>query len=348
MRIICLEEHLSDPTLAANTGEALAKAAPYLSAIGSRYQEPKDLPRLLFVGEAVKLSKQPLAARLSAMDEAGIDHQVVSLGDAVQLLTGSDAPAQVREANNRLAEAVHQHPERFSAFFALPWQHPEAAAREAERCVVELGLPATMLVGRPQADCLVDDARFAPVLEALARLNAPLYIHPGPPLPAVQQPYYGGFEPEVTARLSLFGWGWHHEAGIQVIRLILLGALDRYRNLRLISGHWGEMVPFFLQRLDDALPPPATGLSRTISATYRDQVWVGPSGMLNTPHFLFVREVLGIERLVFSVDYPYLKMDGARAWLESLPIPRAEKEAFAHLNAESLLQLARPTSRARS
>ena len=202
----------------------------------------------------------------------------------------------------------------------------------------ELKLPGTMLMGRPAGNVFIDDARFEPVLAKLAELGAPLYIHPGPPLHAVQQPYYGGFNADLTARLSLFGWGWHNEAGIQVIRLILSGALDRH-GLKIISGHWGEMTPFFLQRMDDTMPPEVTGLARTISDTYRAQVWVGPSGMLNTPHFMFVREVLGIDRIVFSIDYPYLTMSGARNWLENLPIPTVEKEAVAFRNAEALMRL---------
>ena len=215
-----------------------------------------------------------------------------------------------------------------------------AAVREAERCVRDLKLTATLLTGRPGPGVFIDDPRFEPILAKLAELDAPIYVHPGPPLHAVQQPYYGGFNPDLSARLSLFGWGWHNEAGIQVIRLILSGALDRHRGLKVISGHWGEMVPFFLQRMDDTMPSAVTGLSRTISQAYRDQVWVGPSGMLQTPHLMFVREVLGIDRIVFSIDFPYLTMTGARQWLEALPIPQAEISAIAFRNAQALLRLA--------
>ena len=166
-----------------------------------------------------------------------------------------------------------------------------------------------------------------------------LYVHPGPPMRQVQRPYYDGFAPEVTARLSLFGYGWHNEAGAQVVRLILAGVLDRHPKLRLISGHWGEMVPFMLQRMDDTMPPAATGLRRTISQTYREQVYVTPSGMLYLPQFTFCREVLGAERIMFAVDYPYLTMTGARRWLETLPVSEAERVLIAHGNAQALLGL---------
>lgn len=345
MPIICLEEHVNDLVVASATRDGFAAQVPYVMDIGTRYKdnparEPQDRPRLTFIPESMKTAAAPLTARIAAMDEARIDYQVLSLSNAPQLAAKSDEVDLVRGSNDRLADAIAKHPGRFSAFFSLPWQNPEAAVLEAERCVRDLRLPATLLTGRPAGDHFIDDPRFEPILARLAELDAPIYIHPGPPVEAVRQPYYTGFNPDLSARLSLFGWGWHHEAGIQVIRLILSGALDRHSNLKLVSGHWGEMVPFYLQRMDDTMPPDVTGLRRTISQTYRDQVWVGPSGMLNTPHYMFVREVVGPERLVFSIDYPYLTLSGARAWLEGLPVPLAEKEAFAFRNAKALLKLA--------
>lgn len=345
MRIICLEEHISDPAIAAATRQASATEAPYMHGLCSHFtddprKEPPDRPRLLAIPEAMKVGEQSLDERVAAMDAAGIDMHVLSLCNEPQLAEGNSSLTLCRDVNNRMAAAVAKYPGRFSGFFALPWQDPAAAVREAERCIHELGLPATLIIGRPVADAFLDDARFDPVLAALARLDIPLYVHPGPPMRVVQQSYYAGFNDEINARLPLFGWGWHSEAGVQTIRLILSGALDRHRGLKLISGHWGEMVPFFLQRMDDTMPPAATGLSRPISQIYREQVWVTPSGMLGVPHFMFIREALGIEHILYSVDYPFLTMTGARSWLESLPIDDHEKAALAHGNAQRLLRLA--------
>lgn len=345
--IICLEEHVNDPEVAQATMQAFGAQIPYFKGLGSRYREDpaqydRHRPNLTFVPDSIRTATAPMAQRVAAMDLAGIDMQVLSLSNAPQTAPAGAANELIRAANDRLAEAASRNPGRISAFFTLPWQDPQAAVREAERCVRELKLPGTLINGRPSDARFLDDPLYDDVLGQLAHLNAPIYIHPGAPLQQVQQPYYSGFNAEIEARFPLFAWGWHHEAGIQVIRLILSGALDRHRNLKLISGHWGEMVPFYLQRLDDTMPPPVTGLSRSISQTYREQVWVGPSGMLDLPHFLFVREVLGIERLVFSIDYPYLTLDGARAWLEGLPIPEDEKHAFAWRNASSLLGITMP------
>ena len=121
----------------------------------------------------------------------------------------------------------------------------------------------------------------------------PLYVHPGLPDVAVQELYYGGFDPELGARLSMFAWGWHNEAGIQVVRMLLAGVFDRYPRLQVISGHWGEMVPFFLQRLEDSIPQEASGLKRPIVQTYREHVYVSPSGMLTLPHFQFIHTLMG-------------------------------------------------------
>jgi uncharacterized protein len=102
------------------------------------------------------------------------------------------------------------------------------------------------------------------VLQKLNDLGAPIYLHPGPPLPQVQQRYYGGIKPEVSAQFSLAGWGWHHEAGIHVLRLIMSGAFERFPKLQVISGHCGEMVQFYLQRLDDTMPRTATPKSSSV------------------------------------------------------------------------------------
>ena len=121
--------------------------------------------------------------------------------------------------------------------------------------------------------------------------------------------------------------------------MILSRVLDRFPNLRVISGHWGEMVPFYLQRMDDAMPLELTGLSRNITDTYKAQVYVTPSGMLNLPHFKFIPEVLGADRILYAVDYPYLTNTRARRFLERLPVSQEDKEKIAHVNADTLLNL---------
>ena len=344
MKIICLEEHAIDPALAKATREAQFTDAPYMTDLESSVKDDpnvsdKSRPHLVPVKVTMERGIDMDKGRLTEMDQHGIDMQILSYSNVPQLAPVAEGVSLTRTANDRLAQTVRSHPTRFAAFAALPWQDPQAAAMELERAVTQLGMVGTLLIGRP-GQTFLDDPRYEPVLAKLNELRVPLYVHPGAPLPQVQQPYYGGFAKEITARLSLFGWGWHNEAGIHVIRLILAGVFDRYPNLQVISGHWGEMVPFYLQRMDDSLPQEATGLSRTITDTYKQHVYVTPSGMLNLLHFEFIYKVLGPDRLLYAVDYPYLTLTGARPFLENLSIPQADKEKFAHGNAEALFHLA--------
>lgn len=340
MRIICLEEHILDQQWAEAAAPLMAHLAPQVRDVGSTYQEdPQEMPRIEPSRNWPGWMTETPEERIAAMDRHGIDMQVLSYTNPTQALPPEKAVALTRAANERMAERVARHPSRFAGFATLPWCHPDAAAREAERCVEKLGLNAVMLTGRPAPDALLDAPRFEPVLGRLAELKMPLYVHPAAPLPEVRRAYFEGFDKDVSARLSLHAWGWHHEAGIQVVRLILSGTLDRHRDLTLISGHWGEMVPFFLQRLDDSLPVGVTGLDRTITRTYRDQVFVTPSGLFDLPHFRFVQEVLGGDRILFSVDNPLIGMGGARAWLEGLAIDQSEKTAIAGGTAARLLRI---------
>lgn len=341
MKLICVEEHVLDPAIGAATqGLALAQA-PYLPDWGRRVTDGLHVtdtsrPHVIAAQTSARKALEMGAPRIAEMDEAGITMQVLSYGGFPQLLPGAQAIDLNRAANDKLAEAIQANPKRFSGLATLPWQAPEAAVQELERAVTELGLKGALINGRP-GDTFLDDARYAPILDALNRLRVPLYVHPGLPLPAVQAPYYGGLEAELSARLSMFAWGWHNEAGIQVVRMLLSGVFDRYPSLQVISGHWGEMVPFYLQRLEDAIPQEASGLARPIIQTYREHVYVSPSGMLTLPHFQFIYALMGAERILYSIDYPYQSLDGARDFIAQLPISAAEKALIAHGNAERLL-----------
>ena len=343
MKLICVEEHVLDPAIGAATQQLALAQAPYLPDWGSRVTDGVHVadpsrPHVIAASESTRKGLEMGAPRLADMDGAGITMQVLSYGGFPQLLPDAQAIDLNRAANDRLATAAQAHPTRFAGFATLPWQAPEAAARELERAVTQLGLKGALINGRP-GDSFLDDPRYAPILAAFDELKVPLYVHPGLPMPAVQAPYYGGFERELGARLAMFAWGWHNEAGIQVVRMLLAGIFDRYPGLQVISGHWGEMVPFFLQRLEDAIPQEASGLRRPIVQTYREHVYVSPSGMLTMPHFQFIHAVLGAERILYSIDYPYQSLDGARAFIERLPVSDTDKALIAHGNAERLLGL---------
>ncbi len=343
MKIICVEEHTSDQDLLKAGLPKQQSEASYFTEVGSYFKGSLDdgddkLPMSMNFQTTSKLLPDRDGGRLALMDTHGIDMQILSYSNPSQDVPPDQQIHLTRQANDRLAESVRANPSRFGGFACLPWQHPEAAAEELERTVKELHFVGALLLGRP-GEAFLDDARFDPILAKLDELHVPFYLHPGPPLPQVQQPYYGGLGTEVTARLSLFAWGWHNEAGVHLLRLLLSKKFDQFPNLQVIAGHWGEMVPFFLERIDDVIPRAVTGLSRSITETFKQQVYVTPSGMLSLPQFEFIQKVVGVDRILYSVDYPYLTLAGARRFLESLPVSQEDKEKIAHGNAERLFRL---------
>jgi uncharacterized protein len=342
VKLICIEEHTIDPAIVRAAQPALDREAPYMRLQSSRdaMAQPHDerRPTVVDMREALRLGADLGAGRLRRMDEHGIDMQIVSYSSPAQLAPADQAVALTRAANDRLAAAVTSHPQRLQGFAVLPWQAPLAAADELDRAVTELGLKGALIVGRPGGTFL-DDPRYEPVLRKLTDLRVPLYLHPFHPLPQVQQAYYAGLPDKVTTEFSLGGWGWHHEAGIHLLRLILSGVFERFPALQVISGHWGEMVPFYLTRLDQVMPTAITGLSKAISETYRTNVWVTPSGIFDAAHFEFVRATIGIDRLIWSVDYPYLTLDGTQPFIDALPISDEEREKISHHNAETLFRM---------
>ena len=343
MKIICVEEHIGDQQLL-KAGQPKQKAeAGYFTEVGPYFRGRLDdgddkLPMGLSFQVTAPLLMESGVERIEQMDRHGIDMQILSYSNATQDVPDDQVIELTQRANDKLAAMVGAAPSRFAGFAALPWQHPEAAAKELERAVRELGLVGTLLMGHLNG-VFLDDPRFEPILAKLDELAVPIYMHPGPPLPQVRQPYYSGLGKEVSARLSLFSWGWHNEAGVHLLRVLLSKTFDRFPNLQVICGHWGEMVPFYLQRLDDTMPQEVTELSRSITETFRQHVYVTPSGMLNLPHFQFIHTVLGADRILYSVDYPYLTMAGARRFLETLPGSQEDREKIAHGNAERLLRI---------
>lgn len=243
MRVICLEEHVVDKAIVAASQYEQHKQAAFAEYWGSRVTDEASptsrKPQLVSPKQAQAEASNDFADRIAEMDRHGVDMQVLSYTHEMQFTPAADAPRLCAAANDKLVSAAKSHPARFGSFSTLPWTQPRVAIAELER-TTGLGMQGTLLAGRP-GDTFLDDPYYWPVLATLNRFKVPLYLHPGFPLLDVQKPYYGGLDNEVTARLSMFGWGWHNEAGVQVIRMILAGVFERFPDLQIISGHWGEM-----------------------------------------------------------------------------------------------------------
>jgi len=273
--------------------------------------------------------------RLALMDEAGLDVQVLSLTTPALHDLGPDSVGLARRANDALAEAVARHPARFEAFATLPVAMPEEAALELDRCVRTLGFKGTMLCGRVGARNL-DDAFLSPIFRCAEALGAPVLLHPRAPDMAVRAAYYSGFTPEVDAAFATYGLGWHYDAGIQFLRLVLGGVFDRMPGLQVILGHWGELVLFYAERL--AAMDRVSGLAHPIATYMRRNLYVTASGMFLPQYLERAAAIVGTDRLLFSTDFPYQYRPGgeARRFLESCGLAGPAKAGFAHGNWQRL------------
>jgi len=314
MRTIALEEHFTTAELA---GEG-----------GQWPQGIRDL--LLDTGNG----------RLASMDAAGIDLQVIShAAPSVQHLGAAEAAAAARRANDQLAAVIATRPGRFAGFATLPTADPAAAADEADRAVGDLGFAGALVNSTLGSNgAFLDDARFEPLLARLERLDVPLYLHPSPPPPALREILFGGLPDALAGRLATASWGWHAEAGLHALRMVTAGVFDRHPGLRMIIGHCGEMIPFMLDRIDDTLRG-FTGLGLAPSEYFLRNVWVTTSGMFSVPPVLCAVQVFGVDRVLFSVDYPFGPNEAGRRLLDTLPLSPADRAKIAGANAERLLRL---------
>ena len=277
--------------------------------------------------------------RLKSMDAGGIDLQVISHMTLTASFPDDEAVRLAREANDQLAAAVAAHPTRFAGFATLPMTKPEAAVDELERAVRVLGFKGAMIHSTTQGRFL-DDPAFLPILERAVALDVPIYIHPAVPPASVWEAYYAGFDPAVSYALSTSSWGWHSEVGIHALRLILAGVFDRLPTLQIIIGHMGEMVPFMLARIDSTLTPVARHLQRKVPEYFLQNFYITTSGFFTEPPLLLALQIMGADRIIFSVDYPYSANEQGRVFLDTISISSADKEKISHLNAERLLKLA--------
>lgn len=281
------------------------------------------------------------AARIADMDAAGIDVQVLSHAQpAAQAMAREAGIEAARRANDLLAAAVAAYPGRLAGFATLPTASPAAAAGELSRCVESLGFVGGLVhstIGLNGA--FLDDPGYAPLLSAFETLDVPLYLHPAPPPGAVRAAYFGGLPAPAAAALATNAWGWHAEAGLATLRLAAAGTFARHPGLRVIIGHDGEMIPYMLHRVDEMMPRAVTGLDAEVSDYLLRHVWLTTSGMFSLPPAVCALSVFGVDRVLFSVDYPFAANWQGREFLDALPLSPADKAKVAGENAAALLRL---------
>jgi predicted TIM-barrel fold metal-dependent hydrolase len=278
--------------------------------------------------------------RIEAMDAAGIDISILSVvTPATQALPAPEAVALARDANDEATDAVRAHPDRFRAFATLPTSDPQAAAAELERCATHLGHVGAMVHGRSGSRSL-DDPAYDDLFATAARLHQPIFIHPQIPSNELRDAAYRGLDPLTDLGLATFGWGWHMEAGLSALRLILRGTFDRHPDLQLVLGHWGEMLLFWMDRVD-SLSNVAKHLERRVSDYIKTNIHITSSGMLHERLLRHALDFTGADRVLFSTDYPFHQPDAAAVAQFFDAIPNAtDRVKIASGNAETLFRLA--------
>ncbi|QXT35830.1 amidohydrolase family protein [Sphingomonas sanguinis] len=272
------------------------------------------------------------------MDEQGVDVQVLSLTTpGLHNLEAGPAVETAQRVNDRIADACARHSTRFQGFAALPTADSDAAPRELERAVNDLGLKGAMLCGRTR-DRHLDHPALRPMLAKAAELSVPLFIHPQTPAPSVRAAQYAGIGERADLALAAFGLGWHYEAGLEWIRLAAAGVFDALPELQIILGHWGEVVLFYLERTS-AVMERALDLDQSLIEYARRNLYVTGSGMWSATYLQQCLDIVGPERLLFSTDFPYQYREGGepRRFLETVAIDEAMRRSLAFANWERLI-----------
>jgi 2,3-dihydroxybenzoate decarboxylase len=315
-QVIALEEHYLDPEVARHFKEGGPESRP-----GPLRERLEDVAAL----------------RLREMDEAGIDIQVLShSAPATQRLDAETAVPVARQANDRLRDRVLASNGRFEAFAALPTANPKAAADELERAVTRLRFKGAMVHGLTNGQWF-DDRQFWPIFERAQALDVPIYIHPAVPHPAVVDAYYRDYLKDFPGLLTA-AWGFTVETATQGIRLVLSGVFEKYPRLKIIMGHLGESLPFSLWRIDMALQRQGNR-STPFRDTFREHFWITTSGNFSTPALLCCVLEMGVDRILFSVDYPFVPNPPGVRWMDHVPLGPDDRAKILSGNAKRLLKI---------
>lgn len=319
MRTIGLEEHFVTPELAAYGAGTASIAQPGVWAEASR--------RLLdLTGE-----------RLVGMDAAGLDMQVLSLNSPGIQAEADPAVALAHAVavNDLLATTIAAHPTRFAGFAALPLQDPQAAAKELERAVTQLGLKGALVNAHTHGRYL-DDPQLRVVWEYAEGLDVPLYLHPAN---GVDTAHSLSGHPELVGPM----WSWGLDTASHALRLVFGGVFDDFPEAKLLLGHMGEGLPYVLWRLDSRWGfhnHQGIELTRGVPSDYlRHNLYITTSGVCSAAPLLCALLALGPEHILFGTDYPFEDMSTATQFLRTAPVSEADRVKISHGNAERLLRL---------
>jgi 5-carboxyvanillate decarboxylase len=335
-RLIATEEAFSIPEQADafRRVAALSYSNPDLDMWRSFMAPASSAPPLL--RRLLDLDKE----RIQIMDQAGVDMHVLSLtSPGVQMFNADTATRIASVANDRLAEIIGKHPTRFAGLASFAPHDPKGAAKEIDRAINKLKLNGLIVNSHTNGEYL-DDRKFWPIFEAAAATNAAIYIHPR------NMPDPCSFMIRADVDLSGALWGFQMETGVHAMRLIVSGVFDRFPNLKIVLGHMGEALPYWLYRIDYMYSSYTRGqnkLKKIPSQYVKDNFLITTSGMNTHPVLKYCHEVLGPDNIMFAIDYPYQESLEASSFMNSAPLQDADCEKIAHRNAERIFHISSKT-----
>jgi predicted TIM-barrel fold metal-dependent hydrolase len=272
--------------------------------------------------------------RIQDLDKGNVSLQVISHGP------GDRPPALCTAANDDLASAISKNPTRMAGFAMLPMSDPAAAAKELERCVRDLGFVGALVDHHVNGQCF-DDQRFWTVFEKAQELDVPIYIHPSFAADNMVERYQGNYDKAIAVALSAYAWGWHSETALTILKLFASGFFDRFTEVKIVIGHMGEMLPFQLDRviaISDRF-----GRKRGLREVWKKNIWITTSGMFALPPLECLLKTTSIDRVLYSVDYPFSTTEKGLAFFGEIEksglLTGEDLEKFAYRNAEDLLRV---------
>ena len=283
-----------------------------------------------------------LEYRLAEMDRFGVDMHLLSItGPGVQAFDATLGTELATLANDTLAKAIARHPDRYAGLGAVAPQDPQAAAREVKRVMEELHLGGIIINSHTHGEYL-DDPKFWPIFEAAVACDAPIYLHPTFPSDQMIRPY---------SDYGMMGalWGFGADTSLHVVRMIMGGVFDAFPTLKVVLGHLGEGLSFWLGRLDNRYqnivrrgglePLGMKRLERLPSDYFRTNFHITTSGMMTNEPLEFCLGMLGEDRIMFAVDYPYEHTEEAVPFIRAAPLSAEAMRKITHANAEALFRI---------
>ena len=276
--------------------------------------------------------------RLRQMDQYGVDMHLLTLtAPGVQMFDADTATDLAALSNDRMAEIIARHPGRFAGLGSFAPQSPKRAAKEIDRVMSELKLNGLVVNSHTNGDYF-DDYRFWPILEAAEAHDATIYIHPRAPSNTLKGPLQ-------DYAMDSAMWGYGVEVGTHMLRMMAGGVFDRFPKLRICVGHMGEMVPLVIWRINfmnsrAQVVGRAPKTERSMEEYFRDNFVFTTSGVEDHLALRYSIERMGLDKVIWAIDYPYQPMEPAVKFIETFECDDQERHALCHGNAERVFHIA--------